>query len=327
MTSPIAARSAPGRSAPDWLNDDLGRVEDIIVSAAGSSRWPIVSEPSLHLIRAGGKRLRPSLVLLAARAGNEAGRATDLAAAAIELVHLATLYHDDVIDGTKTRRGVATAHVQWGTEVAVLAGDFLFACGCGLGAEAGGEVPGILARAIAEVCEGEIVETAALGDPHRPVGEYVETIRNKTAALFRAACELGATTAGAGKVERAALVSYGEGLGLAFQIVDDLLDLIGDPQVTGKALGTDLNDGVYTIPVLLGAARDPSLAARLLAGDRRVEEVVPVLRATGSLDDALEIARSHAGNALEALAVIPGSRWCGALEGIVHGVVSQVVAH
>src|ERR671919_1303030 len=184
-------------NSPAWLRADLMRVEDLLLEAAGDSLNSLVSDASTHLIRAGGKRIHPALVMLSSRSGGP-GRATDLSAAAIELVHLATLYHDDVIDQTETRRGVPTVHKKWGIEIAVLAGDFLFARGCALGAEAGGEVPGILAHAIAEVCEGQIVETANLGDPGRPVDDYTETIRRKTAALFRAACELGAATAGAG---------------------------------------------------------------------------------------------------------------------------------
>ncbi|MDQ4144466.1 MAG: polyprenyl synthetase family protein, partial [Actinomycetota bacterium] len=114
---------------PSWLVDDMVRVEDLLMETAGASQHPLVSEPSLHLLKAGGKRLRPALVMLASRAGRPGARSTELAAAAVELVHLATLYHDDVIDGTDTRRGVPTAHAKWGTDVAVLAGDYLFACG------------------------------------------------------------------------------------------------------------------------------------------------------------------------------------------------------
>jgi heptaprenyl diphosphate synthase len=126
-----------------------------MIEAAGKSSHPLVSEPSVHLLKAGGKRLRPALVMVTARTGSQSSRTTDLAAASIELVHLATLYHDDVMDGADTRRGVPTAHSRWGTEIAVLAGDYLFARACGLGALAAGEVPGIIADAIADVCEGQ----------------------------------------------------------------------------------------------------------------------------------------------------------------------------
>jgi heptaprenyl diphosphate synthase len=311
-------------NSPVWLRADLSRVEDLLLSSAGSSFNSLVSDASTHLIKAGGKRVRPTLVLLSARAGDTGRRSTDLSAAAIELVHLATLYHDDVIDETATRRGVPTVHSKWGIEVAVLAGDFLFARGCSLGADAGGEVPGILARAIAQVCEGQIVETVAIGDAHRSVDDYLGTIEKKTAALFRAACELGAATSDAEKVERDALVDFGHKLGLAFQIVDDLLDLVGDPSETGKIPGTDLREGVFTLPVLLGCERDPSLADRLAGGERELRTVLPKLEATGALEATLETASAYANDASQALQVLPDSEWRDTLAGIVDGIMSQV---
>jgi heptaprenyl diphosphate synthase len=262
--------------------------------------------------------------MLTSRAG-EAGRpSTDAAAAAIELVHLATLYHDDVIDETDMRRGVPTAHSKWGVEVAVLAGDYLFACGSSLGAQAGGEVPGILAHAIAEVCEGQIVETAALGDPRRAVEDHLGTIAKKTGALFRAACELGAATSGVDAESRAALIEYGEQLGLAFQLVDDLLDLVGDQRVTGKEPGTDLKEGVYTLAVLLACARDEHLIEVLSSGERRLETILPILRASGALDDALEEARRRGGAAEAALDRLPPGEWKDAMVSILRGVLAQV---
>lgn len=309
---------------PPWLSGDMARIEALLLEIAGASKHPLVAEPSTHLIKAGGKRLRPALVLLTAHAGEAACRSTDLAAAAIELVHLATLYHDDVLDETDVRRGVPTAHSKWGTEVAVLAGDYLFACGSALGADAGGEVPGILARAIADVCEGQIVETSAVGDPRRAVEGYLETIDKKTGALFRAACDLGASTSGTSSEARAALVAYGEHLGRAFQMVDDLLDLIGDAEITGKVPGTDLKEGVYTLAVLLACQRDESLAARLLEGGRELDTVLPVLEATGALEDARSEARRAAEDAAACLERLPQGPWRAALEDLAQSVLAQV---
>jgi heptaprenyl diphosphate synthase len=311
-------------NSPAWLRADLTRVEDLLLESAGDSLHSLVSDASTHLIRAGGKRIRPALVMLSSRSGDVGRRATDLSAAAIELVHLATLYHDDVIDETETRRGVPTVHSKWGIEVAVLVGDFLFARGCTLGAEAGGEVPGILARAIAEVCEGQIVETVTIGNPRRPVGEYLGTIEQKTAALFRAACELGAATAGSTNAERSALVMYGHKLGLAFQIVDDLLDLVGDPAETGKIPGTDLREGVFTMPVLLACERDGSLAEKLDGGDRDLGTVLPKLEATGVLESTYQTASNLAEDALLALKPIPDSDWRATLEYLVESVLAQI---
>lgn len=307
-----------------WLEEGMARVEELLLSTAGGSVHPLVSEASTHLARAGGKRLRPALVLIASHAGQPGRRATDLAAAAIELVHLASLYHDDVIDQTATRRGVPTVHARWGIEVAVLSGDYLFACGCGLGAKAGGEVPEILASAIAEVCEGQIIETAGVGDTGRTVEQYMATIGGKTAALFRAACELGATTSGAGDEARAALAGYGEALGLAFQMVDDLLDLTGDPAAIGKEPGTDLREGVFTLPVLLGLQRVPELASWLSDGRRELANVLPVLRRSLALDDALAAAEAQAARARAALEVLPEGQWRAALARLVDGVMSQL---
>ncbi len=317
------APSAPVADAP-WLVSDLLRVESVMTEAVASNAHPLVDEAAMHLIKAGGKRLRPALVLMTARMKEEHARSTDLAAAAIELVHIATLYHDDVIDGTDVRRGVPTVHSKWGVEIAVLAGDYLFARGCALGAEAGGEVPGILARAIGDVCEGQIIETAALGQPLRPVEDYVDTIRRKTAALFRAACELGAATSGAEAAERAALISYGEQLGLAFQLVDDLLDIIGDPQITGKRLGSDLREGVLTMPFLLAARRDETVRSSLAGGERSLQGLLPALYATGAVSDTVAAAERHADQARSALAWLGRGETREALLTVVEGVLAQV---
>jgi geranylgeranyl pyrophosphate synthase len=307
-----------------WLIEDMLRVEDVMVRTAGGSRHTVVSDASLYLLKAGGKRLRPALVMISSHAGEARGEATDLAAAAVELVHLATLYHDDVIDGTATRRGVATTHSKWGTDIAVLAGDYLFACGSSLGAAAGGEVPLILANAIAEVCEGQIVETTAVGNPGRSLDAYINVISMKSAALFRSACELGAATSSATPQHRDLLVTYGESLGLAFQMVDDLLDLIGDPAVTGKISGTDLRAGVFTAPVLIACRRDAGLKAKLAGGESDLDEVLPVLWSTGAIGDAYAMAASYAERGRQALKGLPDEDYREVLRTILDGVLAQV---
>ena len=309
---------------PTWLVEDLVRVEEILMRRAGDSAQPLVAEASTHLIKAGGKRLRPALVLLASRAGEEGRQATDLAAAGIELIHLATLYHDDVIDETDVRRGVPTVHQKWGIEVAVLAGDYLFAVGCMLGAEAGGEVPTLLAGALADVCEGQITETQTLDDPNRSVAGYLETIGRKTGALFRASCELGAATSSAPQSTRTPLRTYGANLGAAFQLVDDVLDLVGDPDVTGKIPGTDLREGVFTLPVLIACERDARLRAKLAGGERELEEILPHLDATGAVEEALMRAGDYGSRATSALDELPDEPWTDALRTIVGGVLAQV---
>jgi geranylgeranyl pyrophosphate synthase len=309
---------------PTWLVEDMLRIEQLLLDTAGSSDDPLVGEASTHLIKAGGKRLRPALVMISSRVGTPGRGETDLAAAAIELVHLATLYHDDVIDQTETRRGAPTVHSKWGIEVAVLAGDYLFAKGCGLGADAGTDVSRILARAIAEVCEGQIAETTTLGDPHRSTEAYLSTIVRKTGALFRAACALGAVTSGARDEETAALSAYGTHLGLAFQIVDDLLDLVGDPEVTGKALGTDIREGVFTLPVLEACRRDPGLAELVVASDRDIDDLLARIRTSGAIEDSHAAAKSHADAALASLNGHNDGDWVEALRNIPTGVLAQI---
>ena len=311
-------------TSPTWLVEDLLRVEELLVATASESVYPLVQEASTHLIKAGGKRLRPALVLVTSRAGTAGLEETDQAAAAIELLHLASLYHDDVIDQTEIRRGTKSVHSQWGNEVAILAGDFLFACGSLLGARAGSDVPALLAQALADVCEGQIAETERVGDPSRSASQYVETIKRKTAALFRAACELGVVTSGADPSLRAPLVRYGENLGLAFQMVDDLLDFVGDPRVTGKKLGTDLREGVFTLPVLIASEREPALAAELQPGRRDLGVVLPMLESTGALDATFDQATEYVGRARAALGGLPPSEWVSVLLTISEGVLAQV---
>ena len=333
MSDPMAANDAQSGARlvagadMSVIADDMERAERVLAEAAMSQAHPLVSEAALHLIRAGGKRVRPALVLLSTHAGRRGLRSSDLSAAAIELVHIATLYHDDVIDETDTRRGVPTAHSKWGVEVAVLAGDYLFARGCALGAEAGGEVPAILARAIGLVCEGQIMETAVLHDPTRSVDNYLAVIERKTAALFEAACDLGAATAGVATEKRVALASYGRDLGLAFQIVDDVLDLVGDPRVTGKEPGSDLREGVLTLPVLLAAQRDPDLGTRLQDGERDLAALLPAIGSSGGVAEAMDVARRHTDRASSVLARLDGSAAVPALKALLQGVLAQARPH
>jgi geranylgeranyl pyrophosphate synthase len=308
----------------EWLVQDLLRVEEVMRAAVTSSSHQLVNDAAMHLIDAGGKRLRPALVMITSRSGENQGKRSDLSAAALELVHIATLMHDDVIDETQTRRGVMTVHARWGVEVAVLSGDYLFARGCALGAEAGGDVPGILADAIGRVCEGQIAETAAVGDPSRSVDHYFSTVEMKTAALFRAACELGASTSGAGRDVQEMLGTYGTHLGVTFQIVDDLLDLVGDPAITGKMRGSDLREGVFTLPVLVAAERDQRAAEALREQERDLDTVLALVRESGGLETAFHEAESRGRAALGAVEGLGTDRWVAALRTIVEGVLAQV---
>jgi geranylgeranyl pyrophosphate synthase len=219
---------------------------------------------------------------------------------------------------------VPTVHSKWGIDVAVLAGDYLFAQGCLLGAAAGGEIPAILSQGLAEVCEGQIAEDQAIGDASRSVAQYLETIKLKTAALFRAACDMGACTAGAGPSQRAALAAYGASLGIVFQVIDDLLDLIGDEEIIGKPPGTDLKEGIFTLPVLIGCERDPEIRALLAGGERALDVVLPRLEAAGAVSEAFRMAEAEGRAARRALASLEATGdWVDALDTIVSGVMAQ----
>jgi geranylgeranyl pyrophosphate synthase len=185
-------------------------------------------------------------------------------------------------------------------------------------------VPGILARAIGEVCEGQIVETAALNNPSRRPDDYLATISRKTAALFRASCELGCATSGASADRRSQLIAYGASLGVTFQIIDDLLDLVGDPAVTGKMPGTDLKEGVFTLPVLIACDRDPALVDLLASGERRLDALLPFVTTSGALAEAYDTAASFGRAAAESLDALPDEEWRQHLATIVTGVLAQV---
>jgi geranylgeranyl pyrophosphate synthase len=182
----------------------------------------------------------------------------------------------------------------------------------------------ILSTAVADVCEGQIVETTALYDPRRDIAAYLATIEGKTAALFRAACEMGATTSDASPEARAAVAEYGRHLGLTFQIVDDLLDLVGDPAVTGKVPGTDLKEGVFTLPVLEAVKREPELGAALERGERDLSTVLPVLERTGALEAARAEASRHGDAAIAAARRAGSGEWVELLETVVAGVQAQL---
>src|SRR5438128_1987038 len=229
-----------GPPAPLQLVDlELRDTEQYLLDVAGSD-LPFVSVLAQHLIRAGGKRLRVALTFLAAGFGDRSpARAEDLRklAAAIELTHLATLHHDDIIDEADTRRGVPSVNTNWSNTLAVLSGDYLFAKSSQLAAEVGGEVPRALAETIAALCEGQVKEIEGAFRTDRSPGEYLEVIERKTARLLSAATYLGARVGGADTETAEIMRRYGTAFGLAYQLVDDLLDLLGDERVIGKPVG------------------------------------------------------------------------------------------
>lgn len=288
------------------IRADLEHVEKTLHEVIRSDQSR-VNEAATYLIDAGGKRFRPMLTLLSGNIGEPKDPRLVPCAAAIELTHLATLYHDDVIDETTMRRGVPTANVRYGNSVAVLTGDFLLARASGLAADLGAYVSRRLADTIAELCEGQIMETEIAGSLEAAPERYLEVIRRKTASLIATSCHLGAWLAGAPDDAVAAVTTYGEALGMAFQLTDDILDVVGYAADTGKQPGTDLAAGVYTLPVLetiRGRVEGKEdLVAAIRARD--VPGALTVLRGNGSVDVARSFAEEWARRAGASLAALP----------------------
>jgi heptaprenyl diphosphate synthase len=275
----------------------LRRVESRLRAVAATTDAQL-AELALHGIEAGGKRLRPALVLSAAIAvgGHEAvtERVVE-AAAAVELLHLASLYHDDVLDSARVRRGRASVNALWGNHVAVLGGDVLLAHAYRVAAGLGTAELRRLAHTLTALCSGQIAESAAQFDPARDLAHYDASIRGKTAALLATSCWLGAATAGAPAPAAEALACFGMEIGVAFQIVDDVLDLYGHSHAIGKPAGSDLREGVFTLPVLLTLQRDPALVELLVEGidEQGVDEVARRVRAAGADRRAVARALDH----------------------------------
>ncbi len=288
----------------------------------------VVSAPMADLFSAGGKRLRPGLVLLSARCGRyDLDRLTP-AAMAVELTHAATLVHDDVIDRSSVRRGRPTVAAALGDEPAIVVGDFYFAKAYEHAARTNStEVVGILARTVMEICAGEVRQQAIRYRYTTGVEEYMRRIEAKTATLLAACCDIGAVLAGLPKVQRSALHAYGRLLGLAFQIADDVLDYLGSEGELGKPIGQDIAEGFATLPLML-AMEDESAANRLekvLQDGRKLSteearEVVTSVRESKApqlaLDHAQEFA-SAAGRQLDAVAAGDARDALAALTGYV----------
>lgn len=291
--------------------DIRGELEGIETGLRGAvdAAQPLVREAAGHVLAGGGKRFRPMLTLLSGRLGDYGAHMKEVAACgvAIELTHLATLYHDDVMDEAAVRRNAPSANARFDNRVAILAGDWLFARASAIASDLGTYPSRVLADTIADVCEGQIMESEHTGSPNQNVERYRETIKRKTAALLATSCHLGAWLAGAEQSVVDAATRYGEALGMAFQLADDVLDITGED--SGKVPGTDLREGVWTLPVLatLEGHVDggPDLRDALEAGD--VDRALTILRGNGSTTYALAAAAGWEKAAVDALEpVTPG---------------------
>jgi len=314
------------------LRPGLLAVEARLDALVTSEALPFLDLVARYLLDAGGKRFRPMLTLLTGLAGGAPVTEPVLvdAGAIVELVHLSTLYHDDIMDDPELRRGLEPAHRRWTATVSVLTGDFLLARASELSAALGVEVTRIMSRTIADLCQGQIREvqgTQSAADHGIPTvapdrAHYLTTIAEKTASLIAASCRLGALLSGQEPAAVETFSRFGGHLGMAFQLADDLLDLVGEATESGKEPGTDLRDGVLTLPVLIALEEDGagSELARLLdrPDDADVRRALEVLAGHPALELARDAARSEAEQARRELDVVaPGLAYPEALEGLV----------
>ena len=312
------------------LEEDLGRLEAAL-RASVTSGDPFLSEVAGHLIGAGGKRLRPALALAAATAGTGAPATDDVlqGAVSVELVHLGSLYHDDVMDEASSRRGVASVNARWGNLVAILAGDFLLARASEIAASLGTEVAGVLAATIGRLCEGQVGELKTAFSVTRTEDEYLVSIGGKTASLLATACRIGALTAGLDRRAVDALTAYGDALGMVFQIRDDVLDVVGTDAELGKPAGNDLVEGVYTLPVIRALA-DPAAGAELrplLGGPLEQPErdkARDIVRESSGVAEAVAVGRRYADEAVAALAPLGESPVAASLASLGHSLLDDL---
>lgn len=299
------------------LQPRLALVEERLRDAVAQSDT-LADATSRHLVDAGGKRLRPMLVLLCAQLGDGARPEVLDAAVVVELTHLATLYHDDVMDSAPTRRGAPAAHEVWGNSVAILTGDLLFARASRVVAGLGPQAVRIQAETFERLCLGQLHETVGAAEGDDPVAFYLQVLADKTASLIATSARFGAMFGGCpvGVVDQ--VTSYGEYAGVAFQLADDVIDVRSDAATTGKTPGTDLREGVPTMPVLLlrrrvaaggpGVEADRALLEAIdgdLSDDAVLADVVTRLAAHPVVDETAALAREWASRAAEAIAPLP----------------------
>ncbi len=316
------------------LAEDMAAVNELIRTRMASKNAPRIPEVTAHLVEAGGKRLRPLLTLAAANLCGYRGDHHVLLAATVEFIHTATLLHDDVVDESAQRRGRPTANLLWDNKSSVLVGDYLFSRSFQLMVETGNmQALGILANASAVIAEGEVLQLSVAQDLATSEDTYLQVVRGKTAALFAAACEVGAVIADAPGIHQKALYNYGDALGIAFQIVDDLLDFGGSAAVMGKNIGDDFRERKLTLPIILAVAKADGLErdfwkrtiekGQQYEGD--LEHALKLMKAHGTLEATRKKALSWAAMAQDALEPLPDSGLKSSLKDLADFVVSRLV--
>jgi octaprenyl-diphosphate synthase len=308
-------------SLRDMCEADLAEVNETILLSM-RSQTPMIGQIAGHLINAGGKRLRPILTLSAARLFDYSGDKHVKLAAAVELIHGATLLHDDVVDGSALRRGASTANVLWGNKESVLVGDFVFSQAFELMVSAGNlRVLQILSRAAGVIAEGEVLQLATQKNLEATFEMYLAVVESKTAALFAAAAQAGAVIAGAAARDEDAMRSFGRNLGVAYQLVDDALDYSGREKALGKSVGDDFREGKMTLPVVYaldrsGAAEREFWRRTIAEGCQRpgdFDHALRLIEATRALEDTFACARRYAARAVEDLGRAPQNAFSAAL--------------
>ena len=316
-----------------YLNADMTAVNDLIRDRMASEHAPRIPEVTAHLVEAGGKRLRPMLTLAAARLCGYDGPYHVHLAATVEFIHTATLLHDDVVDESAQRRGRPTANLLWDNKSSVLVGDYLFARSFQLMTETNNmRVLAILANASATIAEGEVLQLTAAQNLATDEGFYLQVVRGKTAALFSAATQVGGVIATAPDAQVQALFDYGDALGIAFQIVDDLLDYQGDPNATGKNIGDDFRERKLTLPVIKaiakGDAAERAFWTRTIEKGKQedgdLEHALSLLNAHGTLDETKAEALAWAEQAKTALNTLPDHELTQMLRDLADYVVARI---
>lgn len=292
-----------------WIAPELELLEKTLAEALASP-VPLIAEIGMHLVRSGGKRLRPALYLLAAKSCErfDEKKAMPLAAA-VELIHMASLVHDDVIDHAETRRGTETANAKWGNQIAVLTGDHMFARAFSLVSRKGysEDIGDRLAALVQGLCAGEILQDSALYTANHNLEEYERRIAMKTADFLAICCELGGLVGGASAEVCAGLKAYGKAVGMAFQITDDLLDVTGDAERIGKPAGNDIRQGVVTLPVICALDASPAreelctIITNRNMTDEMVTRALEIVRASDGIATARMRAAAYLDEARRAL--------------------------
>ena len=302
------------------IQEDLTQTDQVLIEHL-SSDVALINQMSHYIIGAGGKRLRPLLLLLCARASHYQGQHHHLMAVVIELIHTATLLHDDIVDESSTRRGKETANEVWGNAASVLVGDFLYSRAFELMVEPGSmRIMQILSKATNEIAQGEVMQLLNCQNSDLTESEYYQVIERKTAVLFQAATQIGAVLAGANPEQEEALRQYGLHLGNAFQIIDDVLDYESDAQTMGKEVGDDLSEGKTTMPMIYAMAHASSAEQKLLkeaidnADTTKIDQVIEILNKVGAFDYTRAQAQKSAELAKAQLGAIDDSEFKQALE-------------